>query len=220
MIGTGVLWFGWFGFNAGSAGAANGQAVQALMNTFLAGAAGMVSWLATEKVRDGHATSLGAASGVVAALVAVTPAAGYVGGLAGIVFGLVAGSICCLALSLKTRFGFDDSLDVVGIHGVGSILGGLLLGLFADASAIPGGGFDNGLFFGGGTELLLDQAVAIGSVVVFSFSATWVIVKILDSVVGLRVDEEVELAGLDNGIHAESAYNLTSAQRVRCGLTG
>ncbi len=207
MIGTGILWFGWFGFNAGSAGAANGQAVQALLNTFLAAAAGMVGWLATEKLRDGQATSLGAASGVVAALVAITPAAGYVGGLAGIVFGLAAGSICYLALTLKTRFGFDDSLDVVGIHGVGGILGGLLLGLFADSSAIPGGGFDDGLFFGGGIELFLDQAVAIGSVIVFSFAMTWVIVKVIDAVVGLRVDDETELAGLDQRIHAESAYN-------------
>jgi Amt family ammonium transporter len=207
MIGTGILWFGWFGFNAGSAGAANGQAVQALLNTFLAAAAGMVGWMATEKVRDGQATSLGAASGVVAALVAITPAAGYVGGLAGIVFGLLAGSVCYLALTLKTRFGFDDSLDVVGIHGVGGILGGLLLGLFADSSAIPGGGFDDGLFFGGGIELFLDQAVAIGSVVVFSFTMTWVIVKAIDAVVGLRVDDETEVVGLDRCIHAESAYN-------------
>ena len=205
--GTAMLWFGWFGFNAGSAGAANGQAVQALLNTFLAAAAGMVGWMAAEKLRDGQVTSLGAASGVVAALVAITPAAGYVGGLAGIVFGLVAGIVCYLALTLKTRFGFDDSLDVVGIHGVGGILGGLLLGLFADASAIPGGRFDDGLFFGGGIELFLDQAVAIGSVVVFSFTVTWVIVKVLDAVVGLRVDEETELAGLDQRVHAESAYN-------------
>lgn len=207
MIGTAILWFGWFGFNAGSAGAANGQAVQALLNTFLAASAGMIGWMVTEKVKDGHTTSLGAASGVVAALVAITPAAGYVGGLAGIVFGLTAGCVCYLALSLKTRFGFDDSLDVVGIHGVGGILGGLMLGLFADSSAIPGGGFDDGLFFGGGVELLLDQAVAIGSVVVFSFVVTFAIVKVIDRVIGLRVDEETEIIGLDQAIHAESAYN-------------
>ena len=207
MIGTAILWFGWFGFNAGSAGAANGQAVQALLNTFLAASAGMIGWMATEKVRDGHTTSLGAASGVVAALVAITPAAGYVGGLAGILFGLTAGCICYLALSLKNRFGFDDSLDVVAIHGVGGILGGLMLGLFADASAIPGGGFDDGLFFGGGIELFLDQAVAIGSVVVFSFVVTFAIVKVIDLVIGLRVDEETEIVGLDQTIHAESAYN-------------
>jgi len=207
MIGTAILWFGWFGFNAGSAGAANGQAVQALLNTFLAASAGMIGWMATEKLRDGHTTSLGAASGVVAALVAITPAAGYVGGLAGIVFGLAAGSICYLALSLKTRFGFDDSLDVVGIHGVGGILGGLMLGLFADSSAIPGGGFDDGLFFGGGIELFLDQAVAIGSVVVYSFVVTFAIVKVIDRVIGLRVDEEAEIVGLDQSLHSESAYN-------------
>ena len=163
--------------------------------------------LATEKVRGAPPTSLGATTGVVAALVAITPAAGYVGGLAGIGFGLLAGSVCYLALTLKTRFGFDDSLDVVGSHGVGGILGVLLLGLFADANAIPGGDFDDGLFFGGGIELFLDQAVAIGSVVVFSFAMTWVIAKVLDAVGGLRVDGEIELADREQRIHAESAYN-------------
>ena len=207
MIGTAILWFGWFGFNAGSAGAANGQAVQALLNTFLAAAAGMIGWLVVEKLKDGHATTLGAASGIVAALVAITPAAGYVGGMAGIAFGLAGGALCCLALSLKARFGFDDSLDVVGIHGVGGVVGGLMLGLFADASAIPGGGFDDGLFFGGGLELLGDQALALGSVIVFSFAVTWLIVKAIDAVIGLRVDEEHEVIGLDQSLHAESAYN-------------
>jgi len=214
IIGTGILWFGWFGFNAGSAVAANGQAVQALLNTFLAAAAGMVGWLIVERLRDGHATSLGAASGVVAALVAITPAAGFVGGLAGIVFGLVAGAACYGAISFKTRFGYDDSLDVVGIHGVGGIVGGLLLGLFADSSAIPGGDFDDGLFFGGGIELFLDQAVAIGSVVVFSFVVTYGIAKVLDATIGLRVDEDAERDGLDKVIHGESAYNEGPAGSV------
>jgi Amt family ammonium transporter len=207
LIGTGILWFGWFGFNAGSAGAANEQAVQALLNTFLGASGGMVGWLVTERLRGGRPTTLGACSGVVAGLVAITPAAGYVGGMAGIVFGFVAGGVCFLALSLKTRFGFDDSLDVVAVHGVGGLTGGLLLGLFADASAIPGGDFDDGLFFGGGIELLLDHVVAMGSVIVFSFAVTWVLAKALDASMGLRVDQEAEQVGLDQTAHAESAYN-------------
>ncbi|HJO20418.1 MAG TPA: ammonium transporter, partial [Acidimicrobiales bacterium] len=207
LIGTGILWFGWFGFNAGSAGAANEQAVQALLNTFLGASGGMVGWLVTERLRGGRPTTLGACSGVVAGLVAITPAAGYVGGMAGIVFGFVAGGVCFLALSLKTRFGFDDSLDVVAVHGVGGLTGGLLLGLFADASAIPGGDFDDGLFFGGGIELFLDHVVAMGSVIVFSFAVTWVLAKALDASMGLRVDQETEQVGLDQTDHSESAYN-------------
>ena len=207
LIGTAILWFGWFGFNAGSAGAANGQAVQALVNTFVAASAGLIGWLIVEKLKGGHATSLGMASGIVAGLVAITPAAGFVGGLASIVFGLVAGAVCYFAISLKNRFGYDDSLDVVGIHGVGGLTGGLLLGLFADSSAIPGGDFDDGLFFGGGVELLLDQIVAMLSVIGLSFIATLVIVKIIDATIGLRVESEIEQIGLDRALHAESAYN-------------
>ena len=207
LIGTAILWFGWFGFNAGSAGAANGQAVQALVNTFVAASAGLIGWLIVEKLKGGHATSLGMASGIVAGLVAITPAAGFVGGLASIVFGLVAGAVCYFAISLKNRFGYDDSLDVVGIHGVGGLTGGLLLGLFADSSAIPGGDFDDGLFFGGGMELLLDQIVAMLSVIGLSFIATLVIVKIIDATIGLRVESEIEQTGLDRALHAESAYN-------------
>ncbi|MGI9624277.1 MAG: ammonium transporter [Acidimicrobiales bacterium] len=207
MLGTGILWFGWFGFNAGSAGAANGQAVQALLNTFVAAAAGMIGWLAIERIKDGHATTLGAASGVVAALVAITPAAGFVGGLASVVFGLAAGVGCYFLIGLKNRFGYDDSLDVVGVHGGGGVIGGLLLAFFADASAIPGGEFQDGVFFGGG-ELLVDQLVAMGSVILFSFVVTFVIVKVLDALIGLRVDEEAESIGLDQTEHAETAYNL------------
>lgn len=207
LIGTAILWFGWFGFNAGSAGAANGQAVQALVNTFVAASAGLIGWLIAEKLKGGHATSLGMASGIVAGLVAITPAAGFVGGLASIVFGFVAGAVCYFAISLKNRFGYDDSLDVVGIHGVGGLTGGLLLGLFADSSVIPDGDFDDGLFFGGGMELLLDQVVAMLSVIGLSFVATLVIVKIIDATIGLRVESEIEQIGLDRALHAESAYN-------------
>ena len=207
LIGTAILWWGWFGFNAGSAGAANGQAVQALLNTFIAASSGLIGWLIVEKLKGGHATSLGMASGVVAGLVAITPAAGFVGGLTSVVFGLVAGAVCYFAISLKNRFGYDDSLDVVGIHGVGGLTGGILLGLFADSSAVSGGDFDDGLFFGGGAELLLDQIVAMLSVVGLSFIVTLAIVKIIDATIGLRVESEIEQIGLDRALHAESAYN-------------
>jgi Amt family ammonium transporter len=201
MLGAGILWFGWFGFNAGSALEANGQAVQALLNTFVAAAAGMIAWLAIEWRRDGHATTLGGASGVVAGLVAITPAAGYVGGLSPIVFGAVASVACYFAIQLKTKYGYDDSLDVVGIHMVGGIVGGLLLGFFADASV---GGVD-GAFFGD-AGLVVSQILAMGSVIIFSFVVTFGLAKLLDNVMGLRVSGDEELTGLDQTQHAETAY--------------
>mgnify|MGYP001828033676 CR=1 FL=1 len=210
VLGTGILWFGWFGFNAGSAGDANGQAVQAFLNTFVAASAGMLAWLAVEKIRDGHATTLGAASGVVAALVAITPAAGYVGGLSAIVFGAVSGVACYFAIQLKARFGYDDSLDVVGIHGVGGLVGGLLLAFFADAEI---GGAD-GVFFGD-AGLLWSQLLAMGSVIIFSFAVTYAIAKVLDATMGLRVSEEAEALGLDQAEHAETAYNLQDSSYGR-----
>ncbi len=206
LVGTGILWFGWFGFNAGSALGANAQAVQALLNTFIAGSAGMVAWLAVEKIRDGHPTTLGAASGVVAALVAITPAAGFVGGLSAIVFGLVAGVACYFAIQLKHRLGYDDALDVVGIHGVGGVTGGLLLAFFADSGAVPGVTEIDGVFFGD-AGLLGSQLIAMGSVIVFSFVVTYVIAKVLDATIGLRVSQEDEVMGLDQALHAESAYS-------------
>ena len=208
MIGAGILWFGWFGFNAGSAGAADAAAIQAFMNTFLAGAAGMIAWLAVEWIKDGKPTTLGAASGVVAGLVAITPAAGYVGGLAGIVFGLLAGVICFFAIQLKYRFGYDDSLDVVGVHLVGGIIGGVLIGFLADPAAIVDGDFPAGLLFDGGTELLFEQVLSIVVVMAFSFVLTYAIAKVLDVTVGLRVSEEDELQGLDLTQHAESGYSI------------
>ena len=204
MLGTGILWFGWFGFNAGSALLANGLAAQALVNTHLAAASGMLAWLLVEKLRAGHATTLGAASGAVAGLVAITPCAGFVGGAAPIIIGLVAGAVCYLALTLKTRFNFDDSLDVIAVHLVGGILGALLLGLFAD-TRVNSLGFD-GVFFGGGSKLLVNQLIAIGATLVFSFVVTWVVAKVLDATIGLRVSQEDELVGLDQSQHAESAY--------------
>jgi ammonium transporter, Amt family len=206
LLGTGILWFGWFGFNAGSALAANGVAAQALMNTFLAASAAMLGWLVVERIKGGHATTLGAASGAVAGLVAITPCAGFVGGLAPLAIGGIAGAVCFLAIGLKTRFGYDDSLDVVGVHLVGGLVGTLLLGLFAD-TAVNSAGFD-GAFFGGGGELLKDQAVAAFATLAYSFTVSFAIAKVLDLVIGIRVSEEDEEVGLDLTQHAETAYSL------------
>ncbi len=205
MLGAGILWFGWFGFNAGSAFAADGLAAQAFLNTFIAGAAGMVAWMITEMAKTGKVSTIGMASGVIAALVAITPAAGFVGSMHSFVFGALAGVICFFAIEAKYRFGFDDSLDVVGIHLVGGVVGGVLLGFMADASAVPGGDFVNGVFFGGGI-LVWNQILSIVVVMAFSFVATFVIAKVLDSTIGLRVSESTEMTGLDVSDHGEAAY--------------
>src|SRR3954454_11908688 len=204
LLGTGILWFGWFGFNAGSALAANGLAAQALLNTHLAAAAAMLCWLIVERVKDHHPTTLGAASGAVAGLVAITPCAGFVGVLAAVAIRLAAGAVCMLAVSLKFRFGFDDSLDVVGVHLVGGVLGSLLLGFFADL-AINSAGAD-GVFFGGGAALLGEQALAVGVTLVYSFVLSFAIAKAIDLTIGLRVTEEDDVRGLDETQHAETAY--------------
>ncbi|MDH3754829.1 MAG: ammonium transporter [Acidimicrobiia bacterium] len=216
MLGAGILWFGWFGFNAGSALGANAQAAQAFVNTFIAAAAGMIAWLVAEYLKDGQATTLGAASGVVAALVAITPAAGYVGSLHSIAFGAAAGVLCFLAIQLKFRFGYDDSLDVVGVHLVGGVVGGVLLGFFADSSAIPGGDFIEGVFFGGG-ELLWNQILSIVVVAAYSFAITFVIAKAIDATIGLRVSADDEQVGLDQSQHAETAYNYADSGFGRIG---
>jgi len=210
LIGTGILWFGWFGFNAGSALAANGLAAQAFVNTHLAAAAAMLGWLAVERLKGGHATTLGAASGAVAGLVAITPCAGFVGGFAPVWIGLVAGALCYFAVSLKFRFGYDDSLDVVGVHLVGGIVGSLLLGLFADASVNAVIGSDEGLFFGGGLSLLGKQLVATGATIAYSGVVTAVILLVLRAVLpgGLRVEAEDEEIGLDLTQHSEVGYSL------------
>jgi Amt family ammonium transporter len=207
VLGTGILWFGWFGFNAGSALAADGVAAQALVNTFLAASAAMLGWLVVERVRSGHATTLGAASGAVAGLVAITPCAGFVGGMAPIAIGAIAGAVCYLAISLKQRFGYDDSLDVVGVHLVGGLVGALLLGLFADASATEFVDVD-GWFFGGGPDLLVDQIVASLATLVFSFVVSWILAKLIDLAIGIRVSDDDEETGLDLSQHAETAYSL------------
>jgi Amt family ammonium transporter len=210
LIGTGVLWFGWFGFNAGSALAADGIAAQAFVNTNMAAAAAMLSWLLVERIKGGHATTLGAASGAVAGLVAITPCAGFVGGMAPIYIGLIAGALCYLACSIKFRFGYDDALDVVGVHLVGGIVGSLLLGLFADA-AYNSAVVHEGVFVSGGSwELMGDQLVAVGATILWSGIITLVLVKVLDLVMpgGVRVSEEDEETGLDLTQHSEVGYSL------------
>ena len=207
LLGTGMLWFGWFGFNAGSALAANGLAAQAFLNTNNAAAAAMLGWLVVERLKGGHATTLGAASGAVAGLVAITPCAGYVGGLSPIIIGFVAGAVCFMAIQLKFRFGYDDALDVIGVHLVGGIVGSLLLGLFAEKAVNPDFGA-NGLFFGGGLELLGYQAVAVLATMVWSGGISFVLAKVISATIGLRCNDEEEIVGLDLSQHAETAYSF------------
>lgn len=206
MLGTGILWFGWFGFNAGSALAASGQAAQAFLNTFLAAAAAGLAWVLVERFRDGHATNLGAASGIVAGLVAITPAAGYVSGVAPLLIGAIAGAICSYAVRLKIRFGFDDALDVVGVHFVGGLVGSLTVGLFANPSFFDLE-FDEGLFYGGGLGLFFEQALANLAAIVWSFALTLGIMVVLKKTIGVRVSPQVESDGLDLHEHAETAYH-------------
>ncbi|MGZ4591539.1 MAG: ammonium transporter, partial [Actinomycetes bacterium] len=205
MIGAGLLWFGWFGFNAGSALGAGQTAAVAWVNTMTATAAASLAWLATERLRDGHATSLGAASGVVAGLVAITPSCSSVNPVGAIVVGGVAGVLCAVACGLKYRFGYDDSLDVVGVHLVGGLVGTLLIGLIATDKAPAG---VNGLLYGGGLDQLWRQAVAAGAVLAFSFTFAFAIGKAIDRVMGFRVAREAEITGVDLTTHAETAYEL------------
>ena len=211
MLGSGLLWFGWFGFNAGSALAANAIAALALINTQVATAAALAGWLLVEKIRQGHPTSLGAASGAVAGLVAITPACAFVAPWAAVVIGLIAGILCSLASGLKYRFNLDDSLDVVGVHLVAGIWGSLAIGLFG-ASSVNSVGVD-GLFYGGGTELLAKQTIGVALVGVYSFIATLIIGYAIDKTSGFRVKRDVEVAGIDLNEHAETAYEMTSSSR-------
>ena len=208
MLGAGVLWFGWFGFNAGSALAADNSASVVFVNTFAATCAAAIGWLVTEKIRDGHATSLGAASGVVAGLVAITPACSSVSPLGALALGLIAGVLCALAVGLKYRFGYDDSLDVVGVHLVGGLVGTLLIGLLATADAPAG---VDGLFYGGGASQLWSQTFAAVTVMVFSFVMALVIGKLIAVTMGFRVEADDEVAGVDTTIHAEVGYELGSS---------
>ena len=200
MLGAALLWFGWFGFNAGSAVASNGTAGLALLNTIGATAAAVLAWLVVEKVRDGHATSLGAASGVVAGLVAITPACAAVTASGALIIGVVAGALCAMSVGLKFRFGFDDSLDVVAVHLVGGIVGTMMIGFV---------GVEVGLFNGGGTEQLGKQATGVVAVLAYSFIMTLIIAKVIDLVMGFRISKDDEISGIDLVVHAERGYELT-----------
>ena len=200
MLGAALLWFGWFGFNAGSAVASNGTAGLALLNTIAGTTAAVLAWLLVEKIRDGHATSLGAASGVVAGLVAITPACAAVDASGALIIGLIAGALCALSVGLKFKFGYDDSLDVVAVHLVGGIVGTVMIGFV---------GVEVGLFDGGGTDQLVKQLIGAGAVLAYSFIATLIIGKAIDMIFGFRITGDQEVAGIDVAIHAERAYELS-----------
>ncbi len=204
MMGTGLLWFGWFGFNGGSALAANEIAATAFVSTHLAGMAGMAMWTVMEWVKLGKPTTLGTASGAIAGLATITPAAGFVGPNAAVIIGLIAGLVCYLAVNMKTRFKFDDSLDVVGIHGVGGVVGTLLLGVFASRTVNPAGA--DGLLAGNSAQFFT-QCLGVGVVCGYAFVVSWLLLKGLDKVMGLRINEEAETQGLDYTEHSETAYN-------------
>jgi ammonium transporter, Amt family len=206
MLGTGLLWFGWFGFNAGSALEASNLAGFAFLNTNTATAAALLAWIGVEKIRYGKVTSLGAASGVVAGLVAITPCAGYVSPLGALALGLVAGAVCALAVSLKTWLGYDDSLDVVGVHLGAGLIGSLAVGLVATTTVNPAG--TDGLFYGGGYGQLGAQTTAALAVAVYSFVVTLLLGKFLGRAVGHRVRARDEQTGLDLSLHGELAYEI------------
>jgi Amt family ammonium transporter len=203
LIGTGILWFGWFGFNAGSALGANDGAINAMVTTQIGAALGALGWVVAEWRKRGAPTTLGAACGAIAGLVAITPAAGFVGPLAAFVFGALAGVVCYAAVSLKFRFGYDDSLDVVGVHLVGGVVGSLLVGVLAQASV---GGVDGALF--GNLAQVWYQLVGVVAVIGYSFVATWLIAILVNAVVGLRAEDGEEDEGLDISLHEERAYVL------------
>ncbi|MFH7325374.1 ammonium transporter [Desulfurivibrio sp. C05AmB] len=205
VLGAGLLWFGWFGFNAGSALAADGIAANALLVTQVAAGSAVLSWVVAEWLIHKKPTTLGAASGAVAGLVAITPGAGFVGPLSAVIIGLVAGGLCYLAVLLKHRLGYDDSLDVVGVHGVGGLWGALATGLFASTLVNPDGA--DGLFFGNPGQLAIQAFDALVTIV-FSMLVTLIILKVVDALVGLRVETEDEVQGLDLSQHSEIGYSL------------
>lgn len=216
MLGAGILWFGWFGFNAGSALGANGTAAIAWVNTLAATGAAMLGWLLVERMRDGHPTTLGAASGVVAGLVAITPACSALTPVGSVVLGILAGAACAYAVGLKFRLGYDDSLDVVGVHLVGGLVGTIGVGFLASKSAPAG---VDGLFYGGGVDQLWRQTVGALAVLAFSFIATYVIGLALEKTIGFRLEREAEIAGIDLQEHAESGYDLGGYTGGRFGGT-
>jgi Amt family ammonium transporter len=208
LLGAGLLWFGWFGFNAGSALQANGLAGYAFVNTNTATGAALLGWIIVEKLRDGHSTTLGAASGAVAGLVAITPAAGFVSPVGSIFVGLLAGAICSLCTTIKFKLKLDDALDVGAVHLVGGVLGALLIGFFGTKTVNSLG--RDGLFYGGGGHLLWLQVKDVGATVGYSFVATMIIGLVLKYTIGIKMPEEQELAGMDESLHAESAYDFNA----------
>jgi ammonium transporter, Amt family len=205
VLGAGILWFGWFGFNGGSALASGGLAASAFVMTHMAAATATVTWALTEYAHRGKASVLGAASGAVAGLVAITPAAGFVGPIGALIIGGVAGALCYSAINLKFAFGYDDSLDVVAVHGIGGTWGAVATGLFA-STAINAAGND-GLFAGNPAQLGV-QVVSVLATIAYSFVLSLIILKVVDATMGLRVREEEEVEGLDLSQHGERAYNL------------
>jgi Amt family ammonium transporter len=213
LLGAGLLWFGWFGFNAGSELGVDNRAAFAFVNTNTATAAALLAWLVVEKLRDGHATTLGAASGAVAGLVAITPACGFVTPIGSIFIGLIAGAVCALATSLKGKVGIDDALDVGAVHLIGGVLGALLIGFWGTKDV---GGLD-GIFYGGGVKLLGKQALAVVVVVAYSFVVSWILGFIIDKAMGMRISEDEELEGMDAVLHGETAYDWGSGLGSRIG---
>lgn len=207
MLGAALLWFGWFGFNAGSAVGSNYLAGVTFFNTIVATSAGMLAWLLVEKIRDGHSTTLGAASGIVAGLVAITPACSSVTPIGAILIGAISSILAAYAIGFKYRFGYDDALDVVGVHFIAGLAGSILVGVFASSSAPAG---VDGLLYGGGTEQLIKQVIACIAVIGYCFVVTYLIGRILDKFIGLRAAKEDEINGIDLAFHAESAYELGS----------
>ncbi len=214
MLGAGLLWFGWFGFNAGSALSANAQAALVLCNTMIAGAVAICGWMVVERIRDQSFTSFGAASGAVSGLVAITPSCAAVTPIGAAAIGFLAGAICALAIAWKYKLGYDDSLDVVGVHFVGGVVGMIGIGLFASAQATgiltaddPTDGID-GLFYGGGLDQLGKQLVGVGAATLYAFAVTFIIGWVIHKTMGFRADPEAELSGLDQAMHAETAYEL------------
>jgi Amt family ammonium transporter len=207
LLGAGLLWFGWFGFNAGSALAVGSVAANAFTTTMTASAASLLSWLLYEQISDGRPTTLGAASGAIAGLVAITPACGFVDTFGALVIGGAAGVVCALAIKLKYRLGYDDSLDVLALHGVGGLTGTVLIGLFA-SKAVNSAGAD-GLLYGGGLDQLWRQAVAAAVAIAYAFGVTYLLAWLVRATIGFRVTAEVEVSGIDEAEHAESAYDLS-----------
>lgn len=205
LTGAALLWFGWFGFNAGSSLASGSLAVSAFVVTHIAAAAATISWLLTEWIHRGEPTVLGAASGAVAGLVAITPASGFVGPMAALIIGLGVGALCYFAVGVKSKLGYDDTLDAVGVHGVGGTFGALMTGLFASTAINPAG--HNGLFFGNPMQLGI-QAISVVAAIAYSFIITWVILKVLDITMGIRVNPDDEIEGLDLSQHGESGYSF------------